>query len=201
VLQFQKPLFHNTLHILIRIIFKMSCAENLTVEYFPEWFCQVIDLEKKDNCAELDHSVCIRCTILGSFFTNERLKNSSSFSHIICVIMWIFTLGIGIIGVFTNLLIIIIIWRMKGHQSFDILIRFLAGFDMLCCASSLIGTTIHVSLYRKENYQIEMLKMILELMDFFVESWAEKDYTTMLWFYLSTLSTLFGMSHFVCANI
>ncbi|CAL8112557.1 unnamed protein product [Orchesella dallaii] len=143
--------------------------QSVSFEYLPEWFCQVIDLQKEKTCSEFDPNACIICEMLGSFFTGEKLWEVTSFGHIVCLLMWIVVVVIGAFGVVANILIMVSIWRMNTSRPFDILIMILAGYDMLCCASSFVGTTVHVALY---------------------QSWISKGFLTMHLFHKFTILTL-----------
>ncbi|ODM92588.1 Rhodopsin, GQ-coupled [Orchesella cincta] len=143
-----------------------------TDEFLPEMLtCQIMDLDQQRTCSEDDPSICIICSILGKFITGESIYEVGATGHMVCVVLWGLTIIIGLLGVFTNFLIVIVIRRMNSQRPFDILIMFLAGFDLLCCGSSLIGTTMHVALY---------------------QFWVSRDFATMQWFHKSTLVTLFG---------
>ncbi|CAL8133537.1 unnamed protein product [Orchesella dallaii] len=152
----------------------MNCTDHNTDEYLPEIFtCQLMDLDEYRTCSENDSSVCIICSIIGKFFAGDSIQDVGSVGHILCVILWSFTVLIGLLGVFTNFLVIIVIRRMKSNRPFDILIMFLGAFDMVCCGASLIQSTMNVALY---------------------QTWVSRDFAAMQWFHKSTLLTLFGRS-------
>ncbi|ODM92587.1 FMRFamide receptor [Orchesella cincta] len=148
----------------------MNCTDYTTDEYLPEIFtCQIIDLSEHKLCSEHKPNVCIRCSILGKFFTGESIYETKAIGHVICVFLWSLTVIVGVHGVATNFLIVIITRRINSQRPFDILIMFLAMFDLLCSGSTVVGMTVHVAFY---------------------QSWVNKNFWTMHWFHKSTLAIL-----------
>jgi len=172
----------------------MNCTDPNTSEYLPVLTCQVMDLDEHTTCSETDSNSCLICPIIGKFLIGENLHDVYSIGHIVCIFLWIFTVFIGVVGVFTNILIIIVTRRMNTQRPFDILVMFLASFDMLCCAFAFIGTSAHVALYRKLIF-IWLSWILIKffwLICFLTESWVDKSFLTMHWFYLFNQATLLG---------
>ncbi|ODM97472.1 hypothetical protein Ocin01_09204 [Orchesella cincta] len=150
----------------------MNHTHNETVVVHGEWQCQFMDLAANEkDCSDSNPKVCIVCATSGKFFTGESVLDYYSTGHIVCLGLWVLTVVIGTVGVFTNSLIIAVIRARKIYIPFDYLLMVLACFDIFCCIASVFAMSAHVARY---------------------QNWISHNEFAVYWFYIGNLMTLQG---------
>jgi len=129
----------------------MDNATNVSIEieYLHMDMCHMIDLPPGGRDCSRDHnpSFCIDCKIPGMYFSGESLHDYGSSGHVMCLIMGILTVAVGVLGIFTNSIIIAVLKNRKKYQPFDFLLLVLACFDLYCCGAVILVQTARMALY------------------------------------------------------
>ncbi|CAL8070679.1 unnamed protein product [Orchesella dallaii] len=127
----------------------MNTTTNETIYVLSDWQCQFMDLANSvKDCSRENPNFCVTCPIEGKFFTGESIRDYYSSGHLICLFMWVLTILIGALGVFTNCLIIGVIRARNKYRPFDYLLMVLAIVDILCCVTAMFAMSAHVSRYQ-----------------------------------------------------
>ncbi len=113
-------------------------------ESFSVAFCHLIDFEPNVNgndCSSIDPSKCIRCPIVGTYFTGESVNDYGSMALKYYYTTWILILFVSVIGIVNNILILMVMKKRKNLNSFDLFLVVLAGFDALSSFLTISGST------------------------------------------------------------
>ncbi|CAL8103641.1 unnamed protein product [Orchesella dallaii] len=129
--------------------------------------------ESREDCSTEVPGKCIKCPILGSYFTGESIDDFGSPGHVICFTLWALTTILGTFGLFNNTLIISIFRKRNGERAFNFLLIMLAGFDFCCCALSIIASTACLAYF---------------------ENWTGRGQSSMYWYYISCFMLMFFRS-------
>ncbi|ODM95686.1 FMRFamide receptor [Orchesella cincta] len=152
----------------------MGSTANQSVEYLHMDMCHMLDLPANGrDCSIQNPTLCIECKIPGKFMTGETMTEFHSAGHIVCFLMGFLTVGSGVLGLFTNSIIIAVIKKRKKYHPFDFLIKVLACIDLYACGAAVIGQLARMALYG---------------------NWVQKGYSTLQWYMASTNAALFGRS-------
>lgn len=122
---------------------------NPTPIILPFASCLLIDLPPEGlSCSSSNNSVCIKCNVLGKFFSGESVNEYFTFGQWVTTFIGTLTVVTGVFGTLANLLIICILRRHKTCKVFDTMLKSLAFFDSLCSAGSVISALMMLSYYR-----------------------------------------------------
>ncbi|CAL8070675.1 unnamed protein product [Orchesella dallaii] len=128
----------------------MNTTTKETIYVLGEWQCQFMDLASSvRDCSRENPGFCVTCPIEGKFFTGESIRDYYSSGHLVCLFMWVLTVLIGALGVFTNCLIIGVIRSRNKYRPFDYLLMVLAIADILCCVTAIFAMSAHVARYHQ----------------------------------------------------
>lgn len=131
------------------ILFKkwaVMVTENVEAgDDLPYIFCFLLDIPNENgtdyvNGTISDNTYFVRCPYQAKFQAGGALLEHGP-GHKISVLIWVLTLIFGLLGTFTNSLIILIMKRHPCTKAFEILLTLLACFDLLCCIMSVLSTT------------------------------------------------------------
>lgn len=103
-----------------------------SLDVFSVGVCHLIDFKPNINgtdCSFLDPTKCIRCPIVGTYFTGESVNDYGSMAVKYYYATWILILVGSIIGLVNNILVLLVMKRRKTLNSFDVFLIVLAGFD------------------------------------------------------------------------
>lgn len=129
---------------------------NLTIEILDIYQCCFIDFpESGIDCSHSQPEICLKCEIRGGYFSGESVNDYNGEGHLLCRILCIVCLIAGIIGIFSNAVIIVILQKRTTKRSYDLLLTFLACADLVCCLTSISGSTSIISFSGKLIIQFQ----------------------------------------------
>ncbi len=93
------------------------------------------------DCSRRNLTFCVKCEINGAYLT-------APFGELILQVLLVFSIILGVCGVFTNLVISCVLRKRKTKRTVDFLLLTLASADFLSCFSSIfvcVAPLLHMS--------------------------------------------------------
>lgn len=101
------------------------------LEYFQ---CLSIELpESNIDCSRRNSSVCVKCEIRGAYLSEPNI----AVGELTCQILLLISVMLGVLGVFTNLIISCVFYKRKTKRAVDFLLLIFGLADFLSCFSSI----------------------------------------------------------------
>lgn len=137
-----------------------ALKNNVTIVPLEFFQCFITDLpESGIDCSLCQSSICVKCETRGGYFTGQN-EHDKYLGHIICYMVLAIRILIGIIGVISDALVILVLYRTlqflnnKKLKAFDFLVLCSSYADFLSCLTSLSGCASHLVFHSKTYLKI-----------------------------------------------
>lgn len=142
-------------------LYNNSGKINIVLPAVLEFFqCVASDLpETGIDCSVLNPKICVGCEIRGAYLTNYITSNNKRLGPFICQVLLVVCVIVGIIGMFTNTLTIVILHKRHTLRAFDFLLLNLTYSDLCSCLSS-IFTCIAPVLYLGNLFKYKLKQLM-----------------------------------------
>lgn len=131
------------------ILNSLNKTPNATVivEKFTLMFCHYVDFpETGIDCTDFNYtaSKCVQCQKQGKYLTGNGLV-APPFLYF----LWTMLMVVSVVGVFNNVLTILVVRKKETSKSFDFLLIFLSSVDIVVSVFAASGGTANTAYFGK----------------------------------------------------